>query len=461
MKKLTVSEIEKATGGELIAGSGETAVSGVEMDSRIMKDGDCFFALSGERSDGNDYIEAAFANGAVCAVVSDRAKAETAAAKFEGRAAVLVDDTEKALRGLAKYYIEKFDIIKIAVTGSNGKTTTKDMIHSILAVKYRTHKTPVNRNNLIGLPLTVLALPEDTEAAVFEMGMDTFDEIHKMADIVRPDIAVITNVGVSHIESLGSREGILKAKLEITDFLKEDDTLIIWDGGDILTRRSAEGNYRLLSAGNGGKSDFIISDIVSKGEEGSEFTLEYGGRMEKFALGVPGEHNVINASLAIAAAHTAGVSADEIRKGLLDLKTEDKRMNIRGANGIKVIDDTYNASPPAVRAAIDVLMSTKGVRKLAILGDMLDLGEESDEFHREAGRYAGKSGVEFVVGIGEKSRFTCMGAAEYIGKENVMYFAQKDEFFEIMRDVVKPGDVILVKGSRGMAMETVVKKILE
>lgn len=136
-------------------------------------------------------------------------------------------------------------------------------------------------------------------------------------------------------------------------------------------------------------------------------------------------------------------------------------MNIRGANGIKVIDDTYNASPPAVRAAIDVLMSTKGVRKLAILGDMLDLGEESDEFHREAGRYAGKSGVEFVVGIGEKSRFTCMGAAEYIGKENVMYFAQKDEFFEIMRDVVKPGDVILVKGSRGMVMETVVKKILE
>lgn len=461
MKKLTVAEINKAAGGELIAGSGETAVSGVEMDSRIMKDGDCFFALRGERSDGNDYIEAAFANGAVCAVVSDREKAETAVRKFEDKAAVLVDDAEKALRDLAKYYIEKFDIIKIAVTGSNGKTTTKDMIHSILAVKYRTHKTPVNRNNLIGLPLTVLALPENTEAAVFEMGMDTFDEIHKMADIVRPDIAVITNVGVSHIESLGSREGILKAKLEITDFLKEDDTLIIWDGGDILTRRSAEGNYRLLSTGRCGRSDFIISDIASKGEDGSEFTLEYGGRIEKFALGVPGEHNVINASLAAAAAHAAGVSADEIRKGLLNLKTEDKRMNIRGANGIKVIDDTYNASPPAVHAAIDVLMSTKGVRKLAVLGDMLDLGEESDEFHREVGRYAGKSGVEFVVGIGEKSRFTCMGAAEYLGKENVMHFARKDEFFEVMRDVVKPGDVILVKGSRGMAMETVVKKILE
>ena len=228
-----------------------------------------------------------------------------------------------------------------------------------------------------------------------------------MAEIVKPDIAVITNVGVSHIERLGSREDILAAKLEITDFLKEDDTLIIWDGGDVLTRKSAEGNYRLLSAGNDGRSDFIISDVVNKGEDGMEFSLEYNGEMEKFKLGVPGEHNVINASLAIAAASLAGVAKEEAKKGLLNLKAAEKRMNIRGAHGIKVIDDTYNASPPAVRAAIDVLISTKGVRKIAVLGDMLDLGSKSCDYHREVGKYAGERGVEVLIGIGQMSRFTC------------------------------------------------------
>lgn len=461
MKKLTVDEIKQAVNGELTAGYGNTDVSGVEMDSRVMKAGDCFFALTGEKSDGNDYVASAFVNGAVCAVMTDREKACDVSQRFPDRAVIIVSDAEKALRDLAKYYMEKFDIIKIAVTGSNGKTTTKDMIHAILSVKYKAHKTPVNRNNLIGLPLTVLSLHEDDEAAVFEMGMDVAGEIHQMAEIVKPDIAVITNVGVSHIESLGSREGILAAKLEITDFLDETNTLIIWDGGDVLTKKSAAGSYRLLSAGNDGKSDFIISNTVNNGENGMEFSLEYGGKMEKFSLSVPGEHNVINASLAIAAANIAGVSAEEARTGLLNLKTAEKRMDIRGANGIKVIDDTYNASPPAVRAAIDVLMNTKGVRKIAILGDMLDLGPRSSDYHREVGRYAGMSGVEFVAGIGEQSRFTCEGAAEYLGKENVRHFAEKDDFFEVMSDIVKSGDVILVKGSRGMAMETVVKKILE
>ncbi len=461
MKKLTVEEIRKAAAGELITGNDESIISGIEMDSRVIKAGDCFFALTGERSDGNDYALPAFENGAVCAVMTDRKKAGELAERFPDRAVILVDNAEEALLALAKYYMQKFDIIKIAVTGSNGKTTTKDMIHAIMSVKYKTHKTPVNRNNLIGLPLTVLSLDEDAEAAVFEMGMDIAGEIHRMAEIVKPDIAVITNVGVSHIERLGSREDILAAKLEITDFLKEDDTLIIWDGGDVLTRKSAEGNYRLLSAGNDGRSDFIISDVVNKGEDGMEFSLEYNGEMEKFKLGVPGEHNVINASLAIAAASLAGVAKEEAKKGLLNLKAAEKRMNIRGAHGIKVIDDTYNASPPAVRAAIDVLISAKGVRKIAVLGDMLDLGPKSCDYHREVGKYAGERGVEVLIGIGQMSRFTCEGAAEYLEKENVRHFDKKEDFLKIMSDIVKSGDVILVKGSRGMAMETVVKKILE
>ncbi|MBQ2747778.1 MAG: UDP-N-acetylmuramoyl-tripeptide--D-alanyl-D-alanine ligase, partial [Firmicutes bacterium] len=400
MKKITAGQIINAIGGELFAGDVNAVVTGVEMDSRIMKDGDCFFALPGERVDGNDFIAAAFEKGACCAVATNKEKAETALEKYPERTIIITDDSEKALRDLAKWYMGTFDDIRrIAVTGSNGKTTTKDMIHAICSAKYRTQKTPVNRNNLIGLPLTVLSLEEDTEVAVFELGMDAFNEIRTMAEIVKPEVAVITNVGTAHVERLGSREGILKAKLEITEFLEPENVLIIPDGGDVLTREKAAGNYKLLSAGAGGKNEYIISDVENHGEEGMTFSLEYDGGYNKFELLVPGEYNVSNASLAIAAASVIGVSPEEAARGLLDFKPAEKRMNIRGVRGIKVIDDTYNASPPAMKAAIDVLMHTGGIRKAVILGDMFELGEESEKYHREVGNYAAQAGVQLFIGV--------------------------------------------------------------
>lgn len=462
MKKIAVSEILKATEGKLIFGDESLVVSGVEMDSRIIKDGDLFIALPGERVDGNDFAEISFEAGAVCAIMTDKEKALALAEKYgSSKAVILTDNSEKALHKLAKWYIEGFDIKKIAVTGSNGKTTTKDMIHAVCSVKYKTHRTPVNRNNLIGLPLTVLSMEEDTEVAVFEMGMDTFNEIHTMVDIVKPDIAIITNVGTAHVERLGSREGILKAKLEITDYFTPDNVLIIPDGGDLLTKRSASGEYKLIMTGKNGESDYIISDITNHGEHGMEFMIEYQSKIHKIKLTVPGEYNVTNASLAIAAAGEIGISIEEAARGLLDMKMAEKRMNIRGKEGIKVIDDTYNASPPAMKAAIDVLISTKGVRKVAILGDMFELGEESERYHREVGEYAASAGIELLVGVGENSKYTCEGAVKKLGEENVLYFASKEEFIEEMRNVIRIGDVILVKGSRGMAMEKIVKKILE
>ncbi len=461
MKPLTVQEIREAAAGSLLSGAEDLLVTGVEMDSRIMKPGDCFFALSGERSDGNDYIKAAFSGGAVCAVVTDPARAEEAAKAFPGRAVIVVKDAQQALGDLAAYYLRKFQIPKVAVTGSNGKTTTKDMLHAVLSQKYKTHKTPVNRNNLIGLPLTVLSLEEDAEAAVFEMGMDTFGEIHRMAEIVRPDIAIITNVGVAHIERLGSREGILSAKLEIRDFFGPENVLIINDEGDLLNRAAARGNYRLVTVGRNGKNDFILSDVESSGEDGTAFTLEHGESTQRYILPVPGEYNAVNASLAAAAASLLGISPGEVKKGLAAFRPSEKRMDIRGAHGIKVIDDTYNASPPAMRAAIDVLMSTKGVRKVAILGDMFELGEKSEEYHREVGRYAAESGVQLFIGVGERSRFACESAAEILGAERVAYFAEKSDLESQIENFIGSGDVVLVKGSRGMAMETIVKKILE
>lgn len=461
MKQLTVQEIRKATSGTLLAGAEDRMVTGVEMDSRVMKPGDCFFALSGERSDGNDYMEAAFSGGAVCAVATDPVRAENAIKAFPDRAVILVEDAQQALGDLAAYYLTKFQIPKVAVTGSNGKTTTKDMLHAVLSRKYKTHKTPVNRNNLIGLPLTVLSLEEDTEAAVFEMGMDTFGEIHRMAEIVRPDIAVITNVGVAHIERLGSREGILSAKLEIRDFFGPENVLLINDEGDLLNRAAAKGNYKLVTVGRNGKNDFILSDVESSGESGTAFTLEHGESVHRYILPVPGEYNAVNASLAVAAASLLGISPEEAEEGLAAFRPSEKRMDIRGANGIKVIDDTYNASPPAMRAAIDVLMSTKGVRKVAILGDMFELGEKSEEYHREVGRYAAECGVQLFIGVGELSRFACESASEISGAERTAYFAEKADLESHLEELIGPGDVVLVKGSRGMAMETIVKKILE
>lgn len=461
MKKITVGEVARAVNGRLLCGSENTIITGVEIDSRIMKENDCFFALEGERADGHDFIKSAFEKGAVCAVVSNEEKSKDIVETAEGKAVILTENAEEALRSLAVWYIRTFNIKKIAVTGSNGKTTTKDMTHAVCSVKYKTQKTPVNRNNLIGLPLTVLSLEEDTEVAVFEMGMDNFNEISRMAAIVEPDIAIITNVGTAHIERLGSREGILKAKLEITETLKPCDVLIIPDGGDMLTRESAEGDYRLVTIGTDGRSDYVVSGIENLGEAGVTFSVEHDGKLYKIKLPVPGEYNVSNATLAIAAADELGISIDEAAKGLLKFKASEKRMNIRGANGIKVIDDTYNASPPAVKAAVDVLMSTSGVRKVAILGDMFELGEKSDDYHREVGTYAAEKGVQMFVGIGSRMHFACEGARSILGDDRVLHFNTKEEFAEVIRDVIRSGDVVLVKGSRGMAMEEVVKKILE
>lgn len=460
MKKITVGEIVKAVNGRLLCGDENIIVTGAEMDSRIMKEGDCFFALEGERVDGHDFVLTAFEKGAVCAVVNNEKKAEDIVGKAVGRAVILTEDAEEALRLLAAWYIRTFDIKKIAVTGSNGKTTTKDMTHAICCTKYKTQKTPVNRNNLIGLPLTVLSLEEDTEVAVFELGMDNFNEISRMTAIVEPDIAIITNVGTAHVERLGSREGILKAKLEITEKLGPENVLIIPDGGDLLTRESAAGNYRLISTGYNGKSEYVISGVENLGEDGVVFSLEHEGKLHKIKLPVPGEYNVSNASLAIAAAAEIGISIEEAAKGLLEFKSAEKRMNIRGANGIKVIDDTYNASPPAMKAAIDVLISTSGVRKVAILGDMFELGDESERYHREAGRYAAEKGVNLFIGVGNNMRFACEGARSMLDESKVLHFDTKEELGEVIKETIKSGDVVLVKGSRGMAMEAVVKKIL-
>lgn len=461
MKKLTMKEVSKAVKGRLIIGKEDSVIERVSTDSRNAGAEDLFFPLIGENHDAHKFIPMAAKGGCRNFIVSN-AKSVENEAEIEGEInVILVEDTTHALQDLAAFYLSTFNMKKIGVTGSTGKTTTKDMLYYICSEKYKTARNVGNFNNHIGLPLTVLGFEEGTEVGILEMGMSEFGEIHVLADIVRPHIGIITNIGTSHIENLGSRENILKAKLEITDFFSEKNLLVVNEISELLTKENTKGVYKRISIGNNGKSDFIISDIADKGEEGISFTLEHEFQTQRFEMPVPGRHNAVNASLAVAAATELGITMAEAAKGLSKMELTDKRLNIKGRNGIKVIDDTYNASPDSMKAGIDVLMASKGMRKIAVLADMLEMGKESPEYHREVGRYAGQKKVDLLIAVGADAKYIAEGAADELEAENIRYYSNKKDLLKEIMNILQLGDMVLVKGSRGMAMDQIVKKIME
>lgn len=460
MKKLMIKEICDALNGQLISGEGKKYINAVSTDSRTVKDGDLFFPIIGENHDAHKFIPMAVKAGCKAFVVSDRKEIVSNCFK-EQLDVILVKDTTKALQELASYYLSTFHIKKIGVTGSTGKTTTKDMLYYICSEKYKTARNVGNLNNHIGLPLTVLSFEEETEVGILEMGMSEFGEINLLADIVRPDIGIITNIGTSHIENLGSREGILKAKLEITNYFDKDSVLVVNEINDLLTKDNTQGIYKSISVGNNGKSDFIISDIIDRGEEGIEFTVEHKLKTQKFELTIPGRHNAINGTLAVATAMELGITMEEAARGLLKMELTDKRLSVKGKNGIKVIDDTYNASPDSMKSAIDVLMSSKGIRKIAILSDMLEMGKDSPKYHSEVGTYVAKQKVDLLIAVGDNSKYIADAARTILGEKKVCFYKDKKKLINEIKTIVQLGDIILVKGSRGMAMDQVVKKIME
>ncbi|MBR6014924.1 MAG: UDP-N-acetylmuramoyl-tripeptide--D-alanyl-D-alanine ligase, partial [Firmicutes bacterium] len=304
---------------------------------------------------------------------------------------------------------------------------------------------------------------EDTEAVVLEMGMSAFGEINYLVDIARPEVGVITNVGISHMEILGSREGILKAKLEITDFFGSDNLLIIYDDGDVLSRKSAaaKGSFRLQTAGSLPDADFAISNVTDRGADGIEYDLTYGGVKHHVSLPAPGVHNAGNATLALAAGLAMGVEIEKGIEGLQKLELTSGRLSIKEGSGVRVIDDTYNASPDSMKAGLSVLAATAGSRRVAILGDMYELGDDSESWHRQVGEAAAEKGIDLVVAIGENAKAIAEGAKGKKGAGEVVHFAEKAEFIENLNTYIKKGDVILVKASRGMHMEEIVKAITE
>ncbi|MDF3000780.1 MAG: UDP-N-acetylmuramoyl-tripeptide--D-alanyl-D-alanine ligase [Bacillota bacterium] len=459
MKRLTIEEITAAIGGRLLQGAPTDTVTGVSTDSRKVEAGELFFPLIGEQHDAHDFIPQALERG--CRTIVLSRQPEISAGKYSDINLILVKDTTKALQDLAAYYLSKLSLLKIGVTGSTGKTSTKEMLYWIFSEKFKAFRNMGNLNNHIGLPLTVLALPEDTEAGIFEMGMSELGEIDLLSDIVRPNIGIITNIGISHIENLGSRENILKAKMEITNYFEESGTLIVNEDSDFLSRDMVSGNYRTVTTGETGRSDFILSNINDYGEDGIEFTIEFKEAVQNFRLKVPGRHNAYNGALAVAAGVLCGITMKEAAAGLLKLEITDKRLNIKGKNGMKIIDDTYNASPDSMKAAIDVLIATKGFRKIAILADMFELGEDAAEFHRQVGRYAADHSVDLLFAVGSQAKYIAAGAKEILGEDKIHYYETKELLMDDIGSMISSGDVILLKGSRGMAMDQVVKKIME
>lgn len=448
MQELSVSDIVKATGGELASGCPNEIITGITTNSRESGNGILFIPLVGEKRDGHDFIESAIEQGS--AVITARSVPNCGTV-------VTVGDTRKALGDIARYYKAKYNVPTVSVTGSVGKTTTKDMVSSVLAQKYKTHKTPNNFNNDIGVPLTIFGIEAEYRAAVIEMGMNHFGEISYLTDIVRPDCAIITNIGMSHIENLGSREGIFKAKMEITESFSADNVLIV-NGDDDYLKTLDNTPYKLIKFGMSDENDIYAKDVVNNGLFGTEFTVVHCGGEFRARVTQPGVHNIYNALSAVAAGLCMGLSENECAAGLEECVYTSSRLEIIKHKGMEIISDCYNSSPDSVRAALKVMRETKQPRRVAVLGDILEMGEYAKDAHYELGSAVVESGCDMLITAGGNAREIGHGAIDG-GMENVVCFDTTEELNANISSLIADGDCILVKASHGMRFDTVVDEI--
>ena len=446
--KLTLEEIAKAVEGRLIGDN--AVVTAVSTDTRTISNGALFIPLKGASFDGHKFIDVAVENGAV-AVISQEEVNTTVPV-------IMVEDTHKALGDLARYYRSIHKIPVVGITGSTGKTTTKDIVASVLAQKYNVLKTEGNFNNDIGVPLTLFRLEDDTECAVIEMGMNHFGEISYLTHIANPDMAVITNVGVSHIENLGSREGILKAKCEMFESMEDGYKVLNGDDDMLVTVKDKYKNVCYFSM-NDKNAEVYAANIQPKGIEGISCTIHTKDVSFDVNIPVPGLHMVSNAMAATAIALKIGLNADEIKKGIESFVPTKMRMDIVKTDRYTIVNDVYNANPNSTKAGIDVVAPVEG-KSCCILGDMLELGDFGPKLHSEVGQYAIEKNIDTLVCIGEISKSMYEGALS-LRKENVYYFPTQEEFWDKMGNILEDGMTILIKASRGMHFEKTTERIKE
>lgn len=455
MKSLTVKEIIKAVDGTVLSGNEEGVISAISTDSRDIGSGYAFFALTGEKFDGHDYINDVVNKGCKVVIISR----EESASNDDSVCSVLVDDTLKAYQGLAKYYKELISPITIGITGSVGKTSLKDMLTIISSDFYNTVCSYENENNHIGVPKTIFRMEENTEVLILEMGMNHKGEISLLADIGRPQIAGITNIGFSHIEHFPDQEGIFQAKMEITDYFTGDNTLVVMGDDPFLKNVESTGKYNVIKAGMSEDNDYVAEDVKYMDDDHITFLIEYDKGVERFTLPIAGLYNSTTAALATAIMSKLNVSVTNCAHSLEKLKITPHRLQLINRNGLKIIDDTYNASPASMKSAIEYLVALDSVRKIAILADMKELGRMSVTLHREVGEDVAANDIDLLFTVGEFGREIGRTAMEKLGKDRVIMSDDRDSCLKAVKEIIKEGDGILVKGSNSMHMKEIVRAL--
>ena len=458
MIKRTLREIESMVNGKgLKEEFKELSIQGVSTDSRTIRKNQLFIPLIGENFNGHDFINEAIEKGALASLWDENQPLPQLDFPF-----ILVEDTLKALQQLAKEYREQLDIRVVGITGSNGKTTTKDILASLLSTKYKTQKTIGNFNNHIGTPLTLLSLEEDTEMAVIEMGTDKFGEISLLTSLAKPDVAIITNIGEAHLEDLKTRENIAKAKLEILEGLSHEGLFIYYGDDPILKKvmKDVDITQKILTFGEEEGNDYRC-ELVHADVNGISFTLTQPEK-EDFFLPMLGKHNMYNAMAAIATARYFDIPFDLIREGFYHVEKTGMRNELVLAEGFTILNDSYKSNPSSLLAALDTLYNMEGYsQKIAVLGDMLGLGEDEIEMHEDVGRKIDPEKIDYLFTIGPFAEYIANHAKIRFEKDRVISCKNKAHLIESIKKVMKPNSIILVKASRPLELEEVVDRLKE
>ncbi len=469
---LSIEEIATACNGRLVLRSipGDTKVTGIVLDSRKVTAGGVFVATIGERVDGHQFISDVFQKGVhlvICQKSPGQVEAEHGLSADRWGSYLLVEDTLQALKDIAEYYRSKLNIPIVGITGSVGKTSTKEFIAGVLGEKYKVLKTEGNYNNEVGVSLTLLRIRPEHETAVIEMGISDFGEMHRLSKMVRPNICVITNIGQCHLENLKTRDGILQAKTEIFDYMQPDGEVCLnGDDDKLSTITQVRGKKtHFFGMGSNPAEEVYATDVINKGLWGSEAVIHLAGEgKESFGVEVPlpGIHMVTNATAATCVAGLLGLTVSRIQAGIAKVQAVGGRTHLIRLSGYTVIDDCYNANPVSMKAAIDLLAMADG-EKVAILGDMFELGENSRSLHAEVGCYAASQGVDVIVCVGADSIHMYEAAKKKA--DRVTYFPDRESLLGSLESGVKPllkkGSTILVKASHGMGFAEVVEKLKE
>ena len=454
MKNLTVENIARACHGEIVCHNAsinaDTEAAGVVIDSRLVCEGYVFVASKGEKVDGHRFIPDVLAKGAlavICQEVPD---------VFDG-ICIKVKDSFEALRDIAEYYRQQISATVVGITGSVGKTSTKEMVASVLSENFDVLKTKGNLNNQIGLPLTVLSIEEHHQVAVLEMGINQFGEMTRLSKIARPDICVITNIGECHLEFLGDRDGVLRAKTEIFEYMSDDGYAVInADDDKLVNVGTVKGKTPVGFGLENVSAQCYAHDIEDRGLLGSTCSIKYNNEKDMdVEILLPGRHMVYNAAAATAVARILGMSHEDICRGISHTQGVQGRSNVIKKDDIIVVDDCYNANPTSVKTALDMLAGVKG-RKVAILGDMFELGAEENALHASVGAYAATKNIDLTICIGGLSKYMYDAAGK-----NALYFADLETAMPEIKGLIKNGDTVLIKASHSMQFEKIVKLLTE